>query len=110
MGEDIIFEIILHGGNARAHSYEALRLSEQGDFEGAEKLMKAAEEEIGQAHKIQADIIQREVQGEKYEINVLFVHAQDHLMTAVAESTLIESMIKQNKRIAELEGKLGVAK
>lgn len=106
MGEDIVFEIILHGGNARAHSYEALRLSETGDFQGAEALMKAAEEEIGLAHKIQTEIIQREVQGEKYDINVLFVHAQDHLMTAVAESTLIENMIKQNKRIKALESML----
>lgn len=110
MSEDIVFEIILHGGNARAHSYEALKLSEQGDFEGADELMRAAEEEIGLAHKIQTEIIQREVQGEKYEVNVLFVHAQDHLMTAVAESTLIENMIKQNKRIAALESMLGVTK
>lgn len=103
MSEDIVFEIILHGGNARAHSFEALRLSELGQFDEAAELMKAAEEEIGLAHKIQTDIIQKEVQGEKYEVNVLFVHAQDHLMTAVSENTLIENMIKQNKRIAELE-------
>lgn len=107
MNEDIVFEIIIHAGNARSLSFEALKLSEQGRFEEAEELMEAAEAEVGQAHKIQTDIIQREVQGEKYEVNVLFVHAQDHLMTAVSENTLIENMIRQNKRIAELEHIMG---
>lgn len=106
MNEDIIFEIILHAGNARANAYEAMRLAEQGQFEKAEEFMALAEKDVGLAHKLQTDIIQREVQGEKYEINVLFVHAQDHLMTAIAEKTLIENMVKLNKRLHRLETRL----
>lgn len=106
MNEETIFEIILHGGNARAESYEALRAAEAGDFEASEIHMSLADREVGIAHKIQTEIIQQEVNGVKYELTVLFVHAQDHLMTAIAEKTLIESMIKLNRRIKELENKL----
>lgn len=106
LNEEIIFEIILHGGNARAESYEALRAAEEGDFAKADEHMSIADKEVGIAHRIQTEIIQQEVQGKKYEMTVLFVHAQDHLMTAIAEKTLIEGMIKMYKKITELENKV----
>lgn len=103
--EEVIFEIILHAGNARAEAYEALKQAKQGNFEEAEKHMNNAENEVGIAHRGQTDMIQREVNGEKIEMSLLFVHAQDHLMTAIAEKGLIENMIDLYKRINELENK-----
>lgn len=103
--EQIIFEIIIHGGNARAKAYDALRAVQQYDFKKAEEFMKEADEEIAQAHKIQTEIIQKEAAGEKIDITVLFVHAQDHLMTAIAEKGLIENMVDLYKRIYLLEKK-----
>lgn len=101
--EEIVFSIIIHGGNARAKAYEALKVAEEGDFKTAEKLILEADEEIGNAHRIQTDIIQKEAGGEKVELSVLFVHAQDHLMTAISEKGLIENMIRLYKRVNELE-------
>lgn len=109
MSETIIFEIILHAGNARAEAYEALNAAQAGDFTKAAEHMKRAEEEVGVAHRVQVDIIQREAQGEKTEITLLFVHAQDHLMTAIAEKNLIENMIGMHKTIQELSRKAGVS-
>ena len=106
MSEEIIFTIILHAGNARAEAYEALRAAQIGDFAGAEKHLRQAEEEVGQAHRVQTDIIQKEAQGEKAEITLLFVHAQDHLMTAMAEKSLIENMVTMYQTIQELTRKL----
>lgn len=103
--EQIIFEIIVHGGNARAKSYDALRAAQHYDFKIAEEYMIEADEEIAQAHKIQTEIIQKEAAGDKVEITVLFVHAQDHLMTAIAEKGLIENMIDLYKRIYAIEKK-----
>ena len=101
--EEIVFSIIIHGGNARVKAYEALKAAEEGDFKTAEKLILEADEEIGNAHRIQTDIIQKEAGGEKVELSVLFVHAQDHLMTAISEKGLIENMIRLYKRVNELE-------
>lgn len=101
--EEIIFSIIVHGGNARAKAYDALKAAQQYDFDSAKEFMQEAEKEIGKAHKIQTEIIQKEAGGEKVDITVLFVHAQDHLMTAIAEKSLIENMIELYKRIEKLE-------
>jgi PTS system cellobiose-specific IIA component len=106
MSETVIFEIILHAGNARAEAYEALAAAKGGDFAAAAAHMATAEEEIGVAHRAQADIIQREAAGEKQDISLLFVHAQDHLMTAIAEKNLISHLIEQQKTIRDLAARL----
>jgi PTS system cellobiose-specific IIA component len=104
--ETIIFEIILHAGNARAEAYAALRAAQDGDFAAAEEHLKLADEEIGIAHRTQADIIQQEAQGEKVAVTLLLIHAQDHLMTAMSEKNLIENMVEMHKTIRSLARKL----
>ncbi|MBP7725716.1 MAG: PTS lactose/cellobiose transporter subunit IIA, partial [Leptotrichiaceae bacterium] len=44
-----------------------------------------------------------EVSGNNIDVSVLFVHAQDHLMTSIEAKSLIECMIKMYKRIENLE-------
>jgi PTS system cellobiose-specific IIA component len=106
MSEEVIFAIILHAGNARTEAYEALRAAQAGDFAAAENLLARAEAEVGDAHRVQADIIQKEAQGEKTELSLLLVHAQDHLMTAIAEKNLIENMIAMHRTLQDLTRKL----
>ncbi|SHK52563.1 PTS lactose/cellobiose transporter subunit IIA [Paramaledivibacter caminithermalis] len=103
--EEIVFSIIISAGNARAKAYDALKCAQEGDFDKAQEYLKEAEAEVGNAHKVQTSIIQKEANGEKVELSVLFVHAQDHLMTAIAEKELIINMINLYKRISELENK-----
>jgi len=103
--EEIVFSIIISAGNARAKAYDALKSAQEGDFEAAKKYLKEAEVEVGDAHRVQTDIMQKEAGGEKVELSVLFVHAQDHLMTAISEKGLIENMIHLYKRIDKLENK-----
>lgn len=105
MTEEIIFEIILHAGNARAEAYDALRAAQAGDFCKAQEHLLRAEEEVGAAHRVQTDVIQQEAGGKKTELTLLAVHAQDHLMTALAEKSLIENMIEMHKTIRELSRK-----
>ncbi|AYE34052.1 PTS lactose/cellobiose transporter subunit IIA [Clostridium septicum] len=100
--EMIIFEIINHGGTAKGLAYEALMAAEKGEFDKAEELLKEADVSLAEAHKVQTDIIQAEARGEKTEVSVLFVHAQDHLMTAIEAKTLIEHIIKLHKKIASM--------
>lgn len=106
--EEIIFSIIIHGGNARAKAYDALKFAQNGDFAKAQEALNESEEELRLAHNIQTDIIQKEAGGTKVEVTVLFVHAQDHLMTAVSEKGLIENMIELYKRIEKLEKRGGI--
>jgi cellobiose PTS system EIIA component len=103
--EEIIFGIICYAGEARGFAFEALDEANDSNFDEADRLMKEADKQFLNAHKMQTDIIQREAGGEKFEVTVLFVHAQDHLMNAMTEKNLIEGMIKLHKKIAQLGGK-----
>lgn len=97
--EMIIFEIISYGGTAKGLAYEALEAAQQGDYEKADQLLKESDANLVKAHQIQTTIIQEEAAGKHHEVTVLFVHAQDHLMTAMEARTLIEYMIKMHKKM-----------
>ena len=101
--ELVVFEIVNSAGTAKGLAYEALSEAEKGNFEKAENLLKEADEALLSAHNVQTEIIQAEVNGKGITPSVLFVHSQDHLMTAIEAKTLIEGMIKMYKRIDKLE-------
>ncbi|WP_288221793.1 PTS lactose/cellobiose transporter subunit IIA [uncultured Clostridium sp.] len=101
--EAIVFELISRGGTAKGMAYEALAEAEKGNYEEAENLLRQADEELLAIHNVQTELIQSEAAGEKNEVSILFVHAQDHLMTAIEAKNLIECMIKMYKR---MDGKL----
>lgn len=97
--EHVIFQIILHGGNGRSAAMEALLAARQGDFEGAREKLKEAENALNEAHHIQTSLIQGEIRGEKTEISLLMVHAQDHLMNAMTVKDLAAEMVELYYRI-----------
>lgn len=105
MMEEVIFAIILHAGNARAEAYDGLRAAQAGDFVQAAARLAAAEAEITAAHRVQSELLQQEAQGKKLDMSLLVVHAQDHLMTAMSEKTLIENMIEMHRTIRQLAAK-----
>ncbi len=91
--EQIVFTIIMHAGDARSHALEALRYAREGNSDEAEKSMAKAKTELVEAHHIQTELLQAEARGEKQEINLLLIHAQDHLMTAILAKDLIEELM-----------------
>lgn len=103
--EEIIFEIIANGGDAKALSYEAIMESEKGNDERADELLRDADAALKKAHNVQTKIITEEINGENIQVTILFVHAQDHLMSAMEVRTLAERFISLNKRISTLEKK-----
>lgn len=103
--EEVVFEIISNAGFAKSLSYEALELSISGKIEEANNKLKEAESFLLNSHKIQTSIIQNEARGNKMDINVLFIHAEDHLMSAIEIKNLIERLIKMNDKLNKLESK-----
>lgn len=98
--EQIIYNLVLHGGNARGEAYEALDAAEEGDFEKAEKKLEKADDEFYAGHEYQNMLVQGE---QSKSPNFLVIHAQDQLMTALAEKNLIKRMIELYKRLEKLE-------
>lgn len=91
--------IIIHGGNARSSAMRAIAEAKNGNFEAAEKLMEESKAELNKAHRVQTDLIQAESRGEKTEISLLMVHAQDHFMNAMTVRELSVEIIELIKKL-----------
>ncbi|WP_456064396.1 PTS lactose/cellobiose transporter subunit IIA [Clostridium prolinivorans] len=90
----IAFELILYAGNGRSNAMEAIQEAKKGNIEKAEELIKEASIELGKAHEFQTKLIQSEANGESNPINILLVHAQDHLMTAMTVRDLAAEIVE----------------
>lgn len=98
--EEIMMQLILHGGNARGAAYEALDYAEEYNFDQANELLEEAKQSFLKAHKYQTQVVQSQEEGT---VPTFFmIHAQDHVMTAQAELELIKRMITQMKEMKKL--------
>lgn len=97
MDEDILvnvaMQIILDAGDARIKLSQALKEAKMGNFDIANEALVEAETLIQKAHKNQTTIIQDEAKGTQYKFSLLFIHAQDTLMTVNSELRLTREMI-----------------
>ena len=95
---ELSFQLILHSGNARSCAMEAITLQKQGKSSDAQDKLKEAEQEFVAAHKIQTALIQQEVNGEKFDIPMILIHAQDHLMTSMTTKDLAIEIVELHKK------------
>ncbi len=79
---DIPFQIVAVAGNARSLALMAVESAREGDMEQAESYLKEANESCLEAHKVQTQLLTNEAQGNAMEVNLIMVHAQDHLTMA----------------------------
>ena len=105
--EQVAMKIILKAGDARENIKAAIDYLSKNDKLGYEKEMKEARENIRQAHAFQTQIIQDEATGAAISPTLLFIHAQDTLMTIMSERNLAENMYmlytSLEERIKKLE-------
>ncbi|WP_106461161.1 PTS lactose/cellobiose transporter subunit IIA [Anaerococcus sp. Marseille-P3915] len=102
---ELAFNIIVHAGESRSLSSEAMDAAENYDFEKAEELLQKANEEFLKCHEVQTDMLTREANGEENEINVILIHSQDHLTMATMAMDNARRWIKINKKLQKLEEK-----
>lgn len=100
---ELAFSIILYAGNSRSSNIQAVKCAENGEFDKAKNLMHEADEELKKAHDVQTKLLQSEAGGEKHEINLIMIHAQDHLAMALSQKEVTSQFYNLYKR---LEGKL----
>lgn len=91
--EEQIMALIIHSGGARSYSMEAIASAKEGKIEEARDLIVKADEELGVAHNTQTSLIQAEAGGNKIEMSLLMVHAQDHFMTSMILKDLANELI-----------------
>lgn len=92
--EMIAFGLIAQAGDARSKAYEALAAAKEGDFDRARELIEQTDASVLEAHHIQTALLAKEADGDHTEVDVMLVHAQDHLMTAILAKELIAEMVE----------------
>lgn len=96
---EVSFKLILHSGNAKSSAMEALKVAKMGNFEEAEKKLLEANEELVKAHEIQTQLLVQNAQGNKSEVDILMVHAQDHLNGAFITIDLVTEIVDLYKMV-----------
>lgn len=94
------FEIILNSGNARTIVHEAFAAMREGKYEEAAEKLEAANEELLLAHKAQTKLLHEYANGTEIKIEIIMVHAQDHLMTSMTLREVALEMLELYKKVS----------
>ena len=99
--ETRMMQLIVRSGNAKSKAIESIKLARNGDFTTARKLYEEACNDLSEAHKFQADMIQDEAGGKHIPLTLLVLHAQDHLMNAITVKDLAKEFIDLYSKIGK---------
>ncbi|WP_195970960.1 PTS lactose/cellobiose transporter subunit IIA [Clostridium thermobutyricum] len=91
--EEIIMNLIMYSGEARSYAMEAMQAAKEGKIDEARELLGKATAQLTEAHHSQTKLIQGEAAGNKTEVSLLLVHAQDHLMTTMTLKDIAAEII-----------------
>ncbi|MFN8648810.1 PTS cellobiose transporter subunit IIA [Streptococcus sp.] len=94
------FEIILYSGNARSTVHAAFADMREGQYEAAAEKLEAANEELLQAHHAQTKLLNEYANGVEIKIEIIMVHAQDHLMTSMTLREVALEMLELYKKVS----------
>ncbi|MDN2454352.1 PTS lactose/cellobiose transporter subunit IIA [Lactobacillus sp. UCMA15818] len=98
--QEIVMGLIINGGNAKGAAFEAIKAAKDGDFETADKKLESADEFMSQAHNVQTGMLTAEANGDHAEVNLLMVHAQDHIMNAITFRDLAGELVDLYRKLA----------
>lgn len=77
----IAFQIIAQVGEAKSMYMEAINLAKQKKFDECKDMFKQADESYAKAHAFHFDVVQIEAAGEQLPFSIMFMHAEDQLLT-----------------------------
>ncbi|MFD1067626.1 PTS cellobiose transporter subunit IIA [Oceanobacillus locisalsi] len=97
--QSVAFDIILHSGSSRTMIHEAFKMMRNSEFKNAADKLEASNEELLSAHQSQTDLIQQYTSGEDINMEIIMVHAQDHLMTTMTLREVALEMLHLYERL-----------
>ena len=96
----VAMEVIMNAGDGRDKIDEALAAMAEGKLDEVDKLLEEAEALIN----AQTEVIQSQVSGESMEYSLLFVHAQDTVMTITTELRMTQKLLPIVKMLLNKKG------
>lgn len=97
--EEEIMELIIESGQGRSTAYEALASAKKGDYPSSEELLEESTKHFNKAHSVQTRLIATDEGAGEIPINLIMVHAQDHLMTGLLAKEMVIELIDMHKKI-----------
>lgn len=94
-----VMNLILASGNGKSCAMEAIQYAKAGEFDKAEQSLEESVKELSEAHHVQTALMQREINGEKIDMGILMVHAQDHLMTSLVVKDMAAEIVELYKKM-----------
>ena len=96
--EMLCLQIITEAGNARSKYVEAIQEAKANRYDACNELLKQGNEAYAKGHRIHADLLNQEAGGNKAELDLLLVHAEDQLMSAESFKILCSEFLDIYRR------------
>ncbi|WP_326511497.1 PTS lactose/cellobiose transporter subunit IIA [Clostridium intestinale] len=103
--ELIAFNIISNVGTAKSMGIQALIKGREGKEKEAEKLLEDAASFLKEGHKPHAHLIQEEAKGNKQELSLILMHAEDQLMASEIILSLAKEILYMQTEINDLKNR-----
>lgn len=94
---EVAFRIISVAGNAKSNAMIAIRAAREGNWAAAEAALKEADANLHEAHDAQSKMLTEEARGISVPVNIILVHAQDHLAGAILTRDLADEFMELYK-------------
>ncbi|ARU91741.1 PTS system cellobiose-specific IIA component [Spiroplasma clarkii] len=79
--EQISFQIIASAGEAKTNAINSIKLAKENKIFEANLLISEAEKSMIEAEKAHMEVVVEEARGSKFIFPVIFMHAEDQLLT-----------------------------
>ncbi len=103
--ESTVMELIINAGEARSCAMQALRAAKKGDWAEVDAQLAEASAASKRAHDVQTMLIGMDEGCGKIPVNLVMVHAQDHIMTSMLAREMIEELIEIQRQLQGKEAK-----
>lgn len=101
------FEIISYVGTAKSCYVNAIAKAKEGDFEGADELIKQGDEAYNGGHDVHMKLLQADAAGERNgEAPLILLHAEDQMAGAEMAKLMALNFIDTYRELIALKVKL----
>ena len=97
--EQTVMELIINAGESKSLAMEALSAAKKGEWKKVDECLSLSAQASKRAHDMQTYLIGLDEGEGKVPVNLIMVHAQDHIMTAMLAKELIIELIEIHEKL-----------
>lgn len=91
--EATVMELIINAGESRSCAMQALQAAKAGKWQEVDALMQQSADASKRAHDVQTMLIGMDEGCGKVPVNLIMVHAQDHIMNSMLAREIVSEFI-----------------